>query len=75
MVSRSSNSDKCISCSVKKKCLEARHQGCWDISEALAPRASRRRVLLPGAGEAGGQAPGAEKTAVYTLVFLSDLEK
>lgn len=54
MVSRSSNSDKFISCSVKQKSLEARHQGCWDISEALTPRAGRRRVLLPGAGEAGG---------------------
>ena len=55
MASWSSNSDKFISCSVRKKNLEARHQGCWGISEALALRASRRMVLLPGEREVGGR--------------------
>ena len=55
MASWSSNSDKFISCSVRKKTLEARHQGCWGISEALVLRESRRMVLLHGEGEIGGR--------------------
>ena len=75
MASWSSNSDKFISCSVRKKV--------WRPG-VRAPGASLRHWPCEqagvwsyglGRGRWGGQAPEAGKTAVYALVFLSDLEK
>lgn len=75
MASWSSNSDKFISCSVRKKVWRPGIRAAGASLRHWPYEQAGEWSYCLGSGRLGGEAPEAEKTAIYTLVFLSDLEK